>query len=163
MKHLYLIMMASLLWGLGGIATAQAQNQRITGRTTDENGSPLPGVNVLIKGTTVGTTSDVDGRYSLSIAQPNATLVFSFIGFEPQEVAVGSQSVINVTMKVDVKSLEEVVVVGYGTQKKSDLTGSVASVTSKEIKQVAVASLDQALQGRAAGVQVTQASAAPGG
>jgi TonB-linked SusC/RagA family outer membrane protein len=152
-----------LLLLLGSVPFSRAQTARVSGKVTSEDGGALPGVNVLIKGTTVGTTSDVDGRYSLSITQPNATLVFSFIGFEPQEVAVGSQSVINVTMKVDVKSLEEVVVVGYGTQKKSDLTGSVTSVTSREIKQVAVASLDQALQGRAAGVQVTQASAAPGG
>lgn len=140
----------------------QAQNVLVTGTVTSSDNSPLPGVNVLVKGTSTGTVTDVDGKYSLD-APATGTLVFSFIGMKTLEADVNSQSVINMTMDADISQLDEVVVVGYGTQKKSDLTGSVSSVTSKDIKTVPVASLSQALQGRAAGVQVSQTSNAPGG
>ncbi len=137
----------------------------ITGRVSDDKGQGLPGVNILLKGTTTGTATNPEGDYSLTLPdhQAGGTLVFSFIGYTPQEVAIGNRTTLDVTLVPDVKALGEVVVVGYGTQKKSELTTSIASVSEQEIKAVPVTSLDQALKGRAAGVQVTQASAAPGG
>jgi len=140
-----------------------AQGRIISGQVTDARKDPLPGVNVTIKGSSTGTTTDGRGNYRLNLPADNVTVVFSFIGYQTQEVAVGNRTVIDVNLAEDVKSLSEVVVVGYGTQRKTDLTGSVSSIGTKEIKQVAVTSLDQAMQGRAAGVQVTQGSAAPGG
>jgi TonB-dependent starch-binding outer membrane protein SusC len=140
----------------------QAQNVLITGTVTSSDNSPLPGVNVLVKGTSTGTVTDAEGKYTLD-APPTGTLVFSFIGMKTLEANINNQSVVNMTMDADISQLDEVVVVGYGTQKKSDFTGSISSVSSKEIKAVPVASLSQALQGRAAGVLVTQTSNAPGG
>src|SRR5690606_10250439 len=99
--------------------------QTITGTVTDQNGEPLPGVTVSVPGTTTGTATDLDGKYSLSVPE-GSTLVFSFIGFESQSFEVGTRNVIDVVLIEDVSSLDEVVVVGYGTQRKSDLTGSVA-------------------------------------
>jgi TonB-dependent starch-binding outer membrane protein SusC len=139
-----------------------APQHRVTGQVIDEQKTPLPGVNVLIKGTSNGTTTDAEGRYVLDVPDEGATLVFSFIGYATQEVAAGVQTEINVTLEADIKTLTEVVVVGYGSQKRSDLTGSIASVSNKEIKAVAITSADQALQGRAPGVQVIQNSSAPG-
>ncbi len=138
--------------------------QTIDGQVTDgTTGESLPGVNILAKGTTTGTVTDINGNYRLTVADDVATLVFSSIGYATQEVAIGGRSTVDLALTTDVQSLSEVVVVGYGTTKRSDLTGSVATVKEQELKQVAVASLDQGLQGRIAGVQVTQASAAPGG
>lgn len=138
------------------------QGQIIQGTVTDKSGNPIPGTSVTLKGTTIGTVADIDGKFSFN-APERGTLVFSFIGFEKKEIQIGNESVINVQLGEQLSDLGEVVIVGYGVQRKSDLTGSVSSVGSREIKQVAIASLDQALQGRASGVQVTQASAAPGG
>ncbi|WP_291786951.1 TonB-dependent receptor [Cecembia sp.] len=138
------------------------QGRVVQGTITDDQGEPIPGTTVAVKGTTIGTVADIDGKYSLNVPD-RGTLVYSFIGFESQEIILGNQSTINVQLTPQISDLGEVVVVGYGVQRKSDLTGSVSSVGSREIKQVAIASLDQALQGRASGVQVTQASAAPGG
>jgi TonB-linked SusC/RagA family outer membrane protein len=146
------------------IAQPRLLDKIISGTVTDgENGDELPGVNVVVKGTTIGTVTDVNGSYSLSAPDATETLVFSSVGYLTQEVAIGSRSTVDVAMEGDVKSLEEVVVVGYGTQEKKDLTGSVASVTAQELKQVPIASLDQGLQGRVSGVQVTQSSGRPGG
>ena len=135
---------------------------RVSGQVIDEQKTPLPGVNVLVKGTTNGTTTDAEGRYAFDAPDEEAVLIFSFIGYVTQEVSLGNQSEINVMLAADVKTLSEVVVVGYGVQKRSDLTGSIASVSSKEIKSVVVTSADQALQGRAPGVHVVQNSSAPG-
>lgn len=136
----------------------------VTGRVINsEDGSALPGVSVAIKGTTTGAITDAEGRYRITVPNAESILVFSFVGFLTEEITTGNRTTIDVRLAGDLKSLSEVVVVGYGTQKKSDLTGSVSSITAKDIRQVPVASLDQALQGRATGVQVTQASAAPGG
>ncbi|HAO49270.1 MAG TPA: SusC/RagA family TonB-linked outer membrane protein [Runella sp.] len=144
--------------------TRAAVEQVLKGKVTDaEKGDGLPGVSILIKGTTKGTTTNANGEYSLPIPDNGAVLVFSFVGYEPQEMAIGNQTQLNIALKADIKALSEVVVVGYGQVKKSDLTGSVATVAVEEIKKVAVTSLDQALQGRAAGVQITQNSGAPGG
>ncbi len=137
----------------------------VTGAITDEQGGALPGVNVVLKGTTTGTTADADGRYALSIPDDNAngTLVFSFIGFRTQEVPIGNRTTINVTLAADVAALNEVVVVGYGTQQRRDVTGAIGSIAEKEIKAVPVNTFQQALQGRVAGVQVQQSNGAPGG
>src|SRR5690606_29114279 len=125
-----------------------------SGTVTDDANEPLPGVNVVVKGTTVGTSTDAEGRYSIAVPDENAVLVFSFIGFQSQEITVGSQTVINITMLSDIQSLDEIVVVGYGTQKKSDLTGAVAIVNSTELKKFSTNDIGAALQGRAAGVSV---------
>jgi TonB-linked SusC/RagA family outer membrane protein len=134
----------------------------VTGKVVDEKGDPLAGVNVIQKGTQRGTSTDEKGVYNIDITDANAVLTFSFVGFTPQEVIVGRRSTIDVTLKVDDKSLEEVVVVGYGTQKRSDLTGSVSSVKAEDIKSLPVRSVNEALQGRAAGVQVTRNDGSPG-
>ncbi|WP_019989432.1 TonB-dependent receptor [Rudanella lutea] len=145
------------------LAPADALEETITGTVSDENGQGLPGVSVVLKGTTRGTTTNADGKYRLNVPDRSAVLVFSFVGYGSQEVATGGRAVVNVSLKADEKSLNEVVVVGYGQVRKSDLTGAVVTVPVEEIKKVAVTSLDQALQGRAAGVQITQNSGSPGG
>lgn len=126
----------------------------INGKVTDENNAPLPGVNVLVKGTTNGTTTDASGGFNLNVPDQNAVLVFSYIGYTSEEVAVGSQATINVQLLPDIQSLSEVVVVGYGTQKRTSVTGAIASVSSKEISALPVVNVSQALQGRAPGVTV---------
>jgi TonB-linked SusC/RagA family outer membrane protein len=135
----------------------------VSGRVTDEAGGGLPGVSILLKGTTRGTTTDVDGKFKLSVPDAGGTLVFSYVGYVTQEIAVGNQTELSVTLVSDTKNLQEVVVVGYGTVRKSDLTGAVASVGEKNIKATPIVALDRAMQGRAAGVLVTQNSASPGG
>lgn len=140
-----------------------AQSKQVTGKITgSDNGLPLPGVTVRVKGGTQAAGSKADGTYSIT-AGSNETLVFSFVGFLNQEVAINSRSVINVSLVPDNKTLTEVVVVGYGTTKRKDLTGSVSSVTAEQIAKVPVTALDQALQGRSSGVQVTNNDGAPGG
>ena len=135
--------------------------QTISGTVTDTDGLELIGASVFVKGTNSGTVTDLDGKYSLKLPEGENILVFSYTGYETVEEIVGTRNVIDVTMK-EGTTLDEVVVVGYGRQKKSDLTGSVASISSKDITKVPVSRVDQALQGRASGVQVTQTSGAPG-
>lgn len=127
----------------------------VNGKVTDDQGAPVPGANVLIKGTTIGTSSDSDGKFSISVPDANAVLVVSFIGFVSQEVTVGNQAEINITLVADIRQLSEVVVVGYGTQKRSSVTGAVTSVSSTEIAALPVPSVSAALQGRVPGVFVT--------
>ena len=135
----------------------------ISGKVTDKNdGTGLPGVNIGVKGTTVGTTTGLDGTYTLTNVPDNAVLTFSFIGYVSQEIVVGSQSVINIVLVPDIKVLEEVVVIGYGTQQKKDATGGVVNITSKDFNQGIIASPEQLLQGRAAGIQITPSSGDPG-
>ena len=141
---------------------AYAQS-RVSGTVKDQQNQPLPGVNVLVKGSTQGTTTDASGKYQVEVLSSDAILTFSFIGFTSQEKAVGNQTVVDVTLQEDIQNLQEVVVVGYGTVKKSDLTGSISSVKADAFKDMPVISVDQALQARAAGVNVTQSSSAPGG
>ena len=140
----------------------QQQQPAVSGTVTDETGQPLPGVNVVVKGTTQGTITNVDGKYSITSIPEDATLVFSFVGMRTQEIEVGSQSNINVTMESATIGIDEVVAIGYGTVKKSDLTGSVSSVRAEEFSSQPVLSVDHAMQGRVSGVQVTQADGAPG-
>ncbi|UJH67053.1 TonB-dependent receptor [Allomuricauda sp. SCSIO 65647] len=139
-----------------------AQQAEISGKVTDKDGVPLPGASIVEKGTSNGTQTDFDGNFSLELVGEDPVLVISYIGFAAKEVQVNGQNTINVTLLADTANLDEVVVIGYGTVKKSDLTGAVASVSQKEIQDVPVASIDQSIQGRAAGVTVTQTSGAPG-
>lgn len=135
--------------------------QQITGTVLDDTGAPLPGVNVLIEGTVKGTQTDFDGKYAIE-ASTGDVLVFSYIGMRTQSVAVGNSNVLNVSMEVDAASLDEVVVIGYGTQKEALLTGSVGIVNDEEIKKVSYANSAGVLQGRVAGVKVESNGGAPG-
>lgn len=137
------------------------QDVSVSGRVTTPAGEGLPGVSVVVKGTSIGTSTNADGQYTLSVPE-NSTLVFSYVGYLAQERAVGSQSVIDVTLAVDQQKLNEVVVVGYGTQTRQELTTAVSSVGAAQLGRQTVAGLDQALQGQTAGVQVTSPSGAPG-
>jgi TonB-dependent starch-binding outer membrane protein SusC len=147
---------------LFAISFAHAQERMVTGSVKDAQGIPMPGVNVLKKGTAIGTSTDTDGKFRID-ATENDILVITFIGYETQEIRVANQTNIDLQLAEDVATLGEVVVVGYGTQRKSDLTGSIASISGESIRTSIMASVDQALQGRVAGVQVTQNSGQPGG
>lgn len=135
---------------------------QVSGTVTDENGDPLPGANVLEQGTTNGTTTDIDGKFSLSVMGENSVLIFSFIGYTTQEVAVGNKTTFSIQLEPDYRTLSEVVVVGYGTVKKSDLTGAVSSVKAEELTAYPALDAVQSLQGRAAGVNITSNNGAPG-
>ncbi len=137
--------------------------QTVSGKVMDEQGQPLPGVNVIEKGTTNGTSTDADGKYNLSVSGENAVLIFSFIGYVTEEIPVGTKTVIDIKMGPDITSLSEVVVTGYGSQEKKVVTGAVASISERDISSISVTGFDQAMQGRMAGVQVTQNSGEPGG
>ena len=139
--------------------------KKITGKVTDYgNSETLPGVKVLVQGDNkTGTVTDIDGRYTITVPTEKSTLTFSFIGFAPQEVFVGKQTVVNVQLKTAVQGLDEVVVVGYGTTKRANLTTAQTTVTSKEIEKTVNTTIEQALQGRTAGVYITQNSGQPGG
>lgn len=134
----------------------------ITGAVVDESGSPLPGVTILVKGTTKGTSTDFDGNYSVEVADSNATLIFSYVGFLTQEIQINNQSTIDVTLIESASELDEVVVVGYGSQKKVNLTGSIATIKSDDIVQNNTQSVSSALAGRLAGVVTIQSSGEPG-
>ncbi|MFH1120483.1 MAG: TonB-dependent receptor [Bacteroidota bacterium] len=140
-----------------------AQTHKITGKITEgDTGSGIPGVTIVESGTQNGTTTDIDGNYSITVSKPDATLVVSFIGFKTQKVLVNKMSSINIIMIPEATSLSELVVIGYGTQKKKVVTGAIASVTSQEITSTPILRIDQAMQGRTAGVQVTNLSGQPG-
>jgi TonB-dependent starch-binding outer membrane protein SusC len=139
---------------------ASAQST-VKGTVTDETGSGLPGVNVLVKGTTTGTTTDSEGRFSVA-SEDGVVLVFSFIGYESQEVPVNGRTTIDITLVPNIQSLNEVVVIGYGTQRAEAVTGSVASIRGDEIREVPSANLTQSLQGRLPGVEFSQTSSKPG-
>ncbi|MCL1941928.1 MAG: SusC/RagA family TonB-linked outer membrane protein, partial [Candidatus Azobacteroides sp.] len=145
-------------------AVGYAQNNgKVSGRVVDDNGEPLIGVNVVVKGTVaVGTVTDTDGKYSITVPAASTILEFSYIGYVTQEITVGSKTEIDVMLLADTKTLDEVVVVGYGTQKRSDITGSVTTVPKDRLSQIPVNNVMQAIQGAAAGVIVTQGSPIPG-
>lgn len=139
-----------------------AQEHVVTGVVTSgEDGTPIPFASVVVKGTTIGTSTDFDGNYSLELAE-DAVLIFSMVGFSTQEFIVGTQKVINVIMVTDNMGLEEVVVIGYGVQKKSSVTGSISSVKAEDIQKMPIQRAEQALQGQVSGVQVTMDSGQPG-
>jgi TonB-linked SusC/RagA family outer membrane protein len=155
MKRIITLMLLSLF-----TLTVLAQERVITGTVTDASGEPVPGVTVLLVGTGTGTITDLDGKYSLSAAQ--GTLRFSFIGFTTQDVVIGNQNIINITLLEELTELNEVVVIGYGVQQKKDLTTAVVTVDEEEFRDRPITTPAQALQGKAAGVQVTQSSGKPG-
>ena len=127
----------------------------VSGKVTDEAGAPLPGVTVTVKGTTVATGTDVAGSYRINVPNANSVLVYSSVGYYPKEVPVDGKSTINVQLVADNKTLNEVIVVGYGTQKRANVTGAVSSVSGKTLTELPVSGVDQALQGRVAGLTVT--------
>jgi TonB-dependent starch-binding outer membrane protein SusC len=159
------IMRKVLLLGLSllfAAVSAFAQSRVVTGTVTSgEDGLPIPGASVIVKGTTLGTATDLDGNFSLNVPQENNTLVFSFVGSVTQEVNVGNRSQINVVLQPDTRSLEEIIVTGYGTQPKREVTGAVSSVKGELIENLPMQSFDRALQGRASGVQVRSANGLP--
>ncbi len=148
---------------LQSISVRTAVDKTITGKVTDENDQALPGVSIVVKGTTTGTASTADGSYSLAVKTGSVTLVFSFMGYVAQEVVVGNRTNVNVKLLPTAEQLKEVVVVGYGTQQKKDLTGAVGSISAKDIELSTINTPDKALQGKIAGVQVHTNSHAPGG
>ena len=157
----YLFMTGLLIFGTLLMAQAQSSTP-VRGRVTDENGGDLPGVSVVLKGTQVGNVTGPDGRYSINVPASGGTLVFSFIGYTSQEVPVNGRSTVDLTLAADVKSLNEVVVVGYGTQRRQDVTGAVASVNEATLKEVPAPNLINQLKGRAAGVSIISNGSTPG-
>lgn len=133
----------------------------VTGTVRDENGEPLPGVTISVPGKSIGTVTDLEGKYTLSVPE-GSTLVFSFIGFETQSIAIGDRSVIDINLAEDLASLDEVVVVGFGTQKKESVTGAISSVETKDLLQSPVANVSNALVGRMPGLFAVQGSGEPG-
>lgn len=154
--------MLTVLFALLCTATVFAQNRSVQGTVTDSTGEPLIGVNVSVKGTTIGTITNLDGHYGLEVP-PNATLIISYVGYETAEIPVGTQSTINHVLKDDSQAIDEVVVVGYGVQKKVTVTGSVASVRGEELKASPTTNLSNAMVGRMPGVIGFQRSDEPGG
>ena len=142
-------------------AKAASEIKKISGIVKDERGEPVIGANVVVKGTTNGTVTDMDGKYTLEVPV-GGVLQISYIGYNTQEVKVGSVNVVNISLREDSEALDEVVVIGYGTVKKSDLTGAVGSVQMKDVSQVGITSADRALQGQIAGVQVNARTGQPG-
>ena len=139
-----------------------AQNGVISGKVTDAQGVPLPGANVVQKGTSNGVVADFDGNYEITLVEGSQILIYSYVGYQQKEESVNGRKTINETLEEDAQNLDEVVVIGYGSQKKSDITGAVASVGSEELEKAVFNSVDQVLQGRSSGVLVTSASGEPG-
>lgn len=147
----------------GKIPVRYILDKQITGKIIDaENGMGLPGVNVILKGTTTGTISDENGVYRISVPDDARELIFSFVGYESQELTIGNAATLNVSLKVDVRALNEVVVVSYGTQKKREVTGAVSTLKAENVADLPVAQIGQKLQGQFAGVQVYQSTGTPG-
>lgn len=158
MKRLKLLLLTLLL----GYASTSWSQTRVTGVITDEGNAPIPGVSILIQGTSTGTVTDIDGNFALSVPNQNSVLVVSAIGYHKQEITVGNNSVINIKLSEDVTSLDEVVVIGYGQVEKEDVTGAIASVESKDIVRANPVQAAKAIQGQAAGVIVTKQNSRPG-
>jgi TonB-dependent starch-binding outer membrane protein SusC len=141
---------------------ALQQSKTITGTVVDEDGVSLPGVSVVVKGTTTGTVTDIDGKYSLNVSPGAKTLVFSFIGMSQQEIPIGSQSQINVTLEQGIVNLDEVVAIGYGSMEKNNVTGAISSIKADEIMKAPVPNVVEALRGQVSGVKISRASGQPG-
>lgn len=162
---IYFIFLLCLSFNAGAFTNYLGEQQGIpiSGTVRSIGGESLFGVNVILKGTDVGTMTDFDGKFEITVPDTDAILVLSYIGYDSKEVTVGSNTTLNIELESNMSELSEVVLIGYGSQRKSDLTGSVSSVSSEELQAVPATSFEQALQGRAAGVQVTQTSGVPGG
>jgi TonB-linked SusC/RagA family outer membrane protein len=157
-------LLAFLLLGFFAFTSAMAQNKTITGRVVGaDDGLPLPGVSVRVKGGAVGTSTNVDGNFSLSVSSDSKVLTFTYIGYLTQSITIGSEGSVNVRLVSDSQQIAEVVVTGYGVAQKRDLGSASVRVTGKQIENLPIQSFDRALQGRAAGVQVTSQSGQPGG
>ena len=152
MKHKLLAFMMALF-----CTVALSAQVKVSGVVKDEAGNGVIGASVVEKGTTNGAVTDLDGNYAITV-KPGATLVFSSIGYASQEIAVGNRTAINIVLKEDAEFLDEVVVVGYGTMKRSDLSGASVSMREEDLKGSIITNLDQSLQGRAAGVSAVQTS-----
>ncbi len=144
--------------------TTAPKDKTITGQIVDEKGEGLPGASVVLKGTNIGTNTDAKGNFTIKVPEEstNPVLVISYVGFITEEIAISGRTVVNIPLKADAKSLDEVVVVGYGTQKRSDITGSVASVPKERLSQLPITNVLQAVQGSVAGVNISQSSSVPG-
>src|SRR5687767_13837920 len=141
---LFFIALAQVVWS----------QQTVSGKVTAEDGLALPGVNVLIEHTAIGTTTDVEGNYTLAVGSGDVILVFSFIGYKTSRVPVGNQTMINQTLEPDLQSLDEVVVIGYGSAKKGDVAAAITSVSAEKISERQPTNIFDALQGQAAGVMI---------
>ena len=161
MKSSHLKMVCTWCVLLASIVFAQAQTIEVRGTVFDTQKEPVPGASILIKGTGTGTITDADGKYAIKVSDSKAVLVFSFVGYTPQEFIVGNRKVIDVELKDDAVLLKDVVVIGYGSVKKKDLTGSITSVTEKDLQKGEI-SPDRMILGKVAGVQVTPNGGAPG-
>ncbi len=144
-------------------ALQEKQQRVITGRVTDETGNPLEGVTVVVKGTTAAASTDPQGNYRITLPDKGNILSFSIVGFEPAERTIAKENFLNVTLNASVSNLDEVVVVGYGTQRRGDLTGAIVSISGDDFNRLPMTTLDQGIQGKVSGVQVVQTDAAPGG
>ncbi len=163
MKEMKLLFKLTLILVLfTGFSSVMAQSYEITGLVKGADGEVLPGVNVILKGTTTGVATDFDGNYSINVDDLQGTLVFSYLGYVTQEIEINGNTAINVVMDEDQQTLSEIVVIGYGAVKKSDLTGSVSSLKADRLEETPSSSVDALLQGKVAGVQVTQTSGEPG-
>ena len=158
----YILKLFLLLFGVLIAFGASAQVRNVTGKVTSADGNPIPGATIMVKGTASGTTSDVNGRFAISVKNQGAVLIISFVGFEKSEVTIGAQKELFITLKENVRELDQVVVIGYGTTKKSDLTSSISSVKGTEIKKMTVGNVTTSLQGKVPGLQVFAGSGAPG-
>lgn len=147
------------LWMFAYGSPLWAQEHEVSGQVVAQEGGALPGVNVLVEGTTIGTTTDVNGSYSLTVPSPQDTLVFSFVGYSTEEIPINGRSEVDVTMVSDAEMLDEIVVVGYGEQQRENVTAAISQLSSQELEDVQATSVGQSLQGLASGVQVTSAGA----
>jgi hypothetical protein len=147
----------------GNLAAEEQQQIKVSGTIVDgSTGAAMPGVNIQVKGTSVGAISDADGKYTINVTDKNATLAFSFIGYVPQEVALGGRTVIDLSLAAETTNLDEVVVVGYSTQKRANVVGSVASISGTTLQQVPSVNVSQSLGGRMSGISVIQQTGEPG-
>jgi TonB-dependent starch-binding outer membrane protein SusC len=156
-KYVLLLLLSSLI-----APVLIGQERSITGTVTDQEGITLPGVNVIVKGTSNGTVTDLNGRFAIKVPNSNSVLLISYIGYQSQDLALSDMTDYPVRLSESVKELNEVVVVGYGVQKRSDLTGAIASVSGEKLSEIPIAGIDQALQGRAAGVNIIPKTGRPG-
>ncbi len=157
------LLLCTLLLGTSFPALAQQKGREITGTVIDEMKEPLIGVTIMVSGTSTGTTTDLDGNYSLTVPQGTTELQFSYVGYEMQIITIPTGNVLNVQMRPDALSLKDVVVIGYGTQRKSDLTGSISSVSSKDFNTGLISSPEQLINGKVSGVQIMSNSGSPTG